>query len=83
MILVRASSRERPTKARASAETSSQPCLSLMEASGAMMLMAATPWRRPISQSLGSCAGVTFRKPVANCAFWSAGSPPYSTGMTT
>jgi len=69
----RASNRSMPIRFWASgAVASSHPCRSLMDPSGAMTLITARPWRWPICQSSGSCAGVTFRKPVENLAFSSS-----------
>ncbi len=49
-----------------------QPCLLLMDPSGPITLITGRLCRRPISQSLGSCAGVTFKNPVENRAFSSS-----------
>ena len=63
----RASSRVSPTNTAPplSSSGSSHPCLSEIDASGPITLITFRSCLCPISQSFGSCAGVTFRNPVA------------------
>ena len=63
------------------------PASAVMRASSPITLIASSPWRRPISKSAGSWAGVTLSAPVPNsgstCSSATIGSSRPTSGSVT